>query len=98
MDPGGHKLMRIVDPPPDLIIEVDVTSWSVDRFPIFAAFGAREVWRYDGTRVNIFRLDGGGYVEAESSGILPPLTGHKPRDSLRKAGRSQASSGCSAFG
>ena len=63
------------DPPPDLIIEVDVSSPSLDRFPIFAAFGVLEVWRYDGSRVAIFRLEGGQYVEVDSSAALPPLTG-----------------------
>jgi Uma2 family endonuclease len=36
-----------VDPPPDLVIEVDVTSNSVPRPPIFAALGIPEVWRID---------------------------------------------------
>jgi Uma2 family endonuclease len=36
-----------VDPPPDLVIEVDVTSSSVPRLPIFAALGIPEVWRID---------------------------------------------------
>jgi len=36
-----------VDPPPDLVIEVDVTSSSVPRLPIFAALGILEVWRID---------------------------------------------------
>jgi len=72
---GGRDVDPAVDPPPDLIIEVDVTSSSLDRFPVFAAFGVPEVWRYDGTRVAIFRLEGARYVEVESSGALPPLTG-----------------------
>jgi len=36
-----------VDPPPDLVIEVDVTASSVPRLPIFAALGIPEVWRID---------------------------------------------------
>jgi Uma2 family endonuclease len=36
-----------VDPPPDLIIEVDITSSSVPRLPIFAALGVPEIWRID---------------------------------------------------
>ncbi len=72
---GGRDVDPAVDPPPDLLIEVDVTSSSLMRFPIFAAFGVPEVWRYDGTRVAIFRLQGGQYVEVASSGALPPLSG-----------------------
>ena len=33
------------DPPPDLVIEVDVTHSSVPRMPIYAALGVPEVWR-----------------------------------------------------
>jgi Uma2 family endonuclease len=36
-----------IDPPPDLVIEVDITSSSVPRLPIFAALGIPEVWRID---------------------------------------------------
>ena len=64
-----------VDPLPDLIIEIDISRSSLPRFPIFAAFGVAEVWRYDGERVSIWRLQAGRYVEAESSTALPPLTG-----------------------
>jgi Uma2 family endonuclease len=35
-----------VDPPPDLVIEVDITRSSLDKFPIYAALGVPEVWRY----------------------------------------------------
>lgn len=71
----GREVDLALDPPPDLIIEVDITSPSLPRFPIFAAFGVPEVWRYDGARVTIFRLESQRYVEAEHSTALPPLTG-----------------------
>ncbi len=64
----------MIDPPPDLVIEIDVTSPSLPRSPIFAAVGVPEVWRYDGSRVQFFKLDGGQYVEVEHSLALPPLT------------------------
>lgn len=32
------------DPPPDLIIEVDVTSPSLNKLPIYAALGVTEIW------------------------------------------------------
>ncbi len=70
----GRRADPAVDPPPDLIIEVDVTSLSLNRFPIFAAFGVPEVWRYDGSRVAIHHLEQGRYVEAASSLAFPPLT------------------------
>ena len=64
-----------VDPPPDLSIEVDITRGSLNRFPIFAAVGIPEVWRFDGNRVAIFRLENRAYVEAANSPSFPAVTG-----------------------
>ena len=63
-----------VDPPPDLVIEIDITRSSLDRFPIFADFGVPEVWRYDGTRLTMFRLANGVYQEHEISAAFPGVT------------------------
>lgn len=35
-----------VDPPPDLVVEVDISSNSIDRMQIYAAMGVPEVWRW----------------------------------------------------
>jgi Uma2 family endonuclease len=53
---GEDEIDPNVDPPPDLVIEVDITSPSLDRLPIYAHFGVPEVWRYDGERVIIYEL------------------------------------------
>ena len=45
---GKGRIDLTVDPPPDLVIEVDITSPSLDRLPIYARLGVPEVWRYDG--------------------------------------------------
>jgi Uma2 family endonuclease len=45
-----------VDPPPDLAIEVDITSSSVNRMAIYAELRVPEVWRYDGQRVTMLEL------------------------------------------
>lgn len=34
------------DPPPDLMLEVDFSSLSLDKLPIYVALGIPEVWRY----------------------------------------------------
>lgn len=64
-----------VDPAPDLVIEVDITSPSLKKFPIFAALGIAEVWRYDGERVSIWRLIGDSYRETTHSQQLPIASG-----------------------
>ncbi|MCP9496235.1 MAG: Uma2 family endonuclease [Pyrinomonadaceae bacterium MAG19_C2-C3] len=71
---GRDELDFTVDPPPDLVIEIDITHPSLPKFPIFAAFGVPEVWRYDGERVEIFMLNASEYVKAENSLCLSVLT------------------------
>jgi Uma2 family endonuclease len=71
---GKPRIDLSVDPPPDLVIEVDITSPTLDKFPIYARLGVHEVWRYDGTRATIFLLKEGEYVEAGESVALPSLT------------------------
>ncbi len=63
------------DPPPDLVFEVDLTSSSLSKFPIYARIGVPEVWRYEGRRMAVFVLGGEGYAEAAESGVFPSLTG-----------------------
>jgi Uma2 family endonuclease len=63
-----------VDPPPDLVIEIDISSPSLNKFPIYAQIGVPEVWRHDGTALTIFTLDSGEYRVQEASRALPDLT------------------------
>lgn len=71
---GKPRLGLSLDPPPDLVIEVAITSPSLDKFPLYARTGIPEVWRHDGERLAIFELRGGEYVEVAGSKVLPPLT------------------------
>jgi Uma2 family endonuclease len=63
-----------VDPPPDLVIEIDLTNSSLNKLPIYAAVSVPEVWRYQGGQVQILRREGEQYREVEQSLVLPPLT------------------------
>lgn len=72
---GKKRLDLTVDPPPDLVIEVDITSPSLAKFPIYARLGVPEVWRYDGETLSIHRLtEDAGYAEIQRSAVLPLLT------------------------
>jgi Uma2 family endonuclease len=46
-----------VDPPPDLAIEVDVTSSSLNKMSIYATLGVREIWRLDNGVLRFHILD-----------------------------------------
>ncbi len=63
-----------VHPPPDLVIEVDITNDSRIKFPVFSALRIPEVWRYDGETVAIHVLKGDAY-ERSTSLAFPGLDG-----------------------
>src|SRR5262245_419860 len=71
---GKATIDLIIDPPPDIVIEVDITSDSLDKFPIFAGLGIPEVWHYDDEMVTIYKLQGDHYVKAKYSPTFPLLT------------------------
>ncbi len=71
---GKRDVNLTVDPPPDLVIEVDVTNPSVPKLPIYAEFGVPEIWRYDGSAMRILILDAGTCVEAVHSRVLPGVS------------------------
>lgn len=62
------------DPPPDLVVEVHITSPSASKLPIYARLGVPEVWRHDGSRLAILGLgredEGPEYVEISRSNLL----------------------------
>jgi Uma2 family endonuclease len=82
---GKRRIDLDVDPPPDVVVEVDITTESLRKFPIYAAFGVPEIWRYDGKQARIYRLTGQGYVEATSSLSFPCLTAHAMTEFLEQS-------------
>lgn len=63
------------DPPPDVVVEIDLHHDSISKFPIYAALGVPEFWRYDGNILTIHHLIEGRYQPSEASESLPLLTG-----------------------
>jgi Uma2 family endonuclease len=71
---GKMKLELPEDPPPDLTIEVDISSTSLNRMGIFAAIGIPEVWRFDGDQFSVHLLQANGeYTPSSSSLSFPAL-------------------------
>lgn len=63
------------DVPPDLVIEVDESSKSSEKFAIYAAFGIKEFWRYDQNQLKIYELDEfSNYREISQSIAFPILS------------------------
>lgn len=69
------------DPPPDLVVEVDYTSASIDRLSIYLALGVPEVWRYDEPVMQIYQLQDNVYIPCDVSPTFRnlPLNTEIPR-------------------
>jgi Uma2 family endonuclease len=62
------------DPPLDLAIEIEVSRSVLDRLAIYAAFGIREVWRFNGETLRVYLPQPDGtYQASESSAAFPFL-------------------------
>ncbi|MEH2394022.1 MAG: Uma2 family endonuclease [Nostoc sp.] len=68
---GKQTLNLENDPPPDLAIEIDITSSSVNKLGIYSALGVTELWRYDGQNLKFYQLVDGQYVECKFSIAFP---------------------------
>lgn len=82
---GKDRIDLAVDPPPDLVIEIDIISPSFSKLPIYAQIGVPEVWRYDGERLKILVLDESDYMETAESAVFPPVTSHVLSDFVEKS-------------
>jgi Uma2 family endonuclease len=68
---GKNRLDMSIDPPPDLAIEIDLTSRTqLDNYQIL---GVPELWRYARRGLQINVLQGGQYVESDSSPTFPDI-------------------------
>ena len=64
----------LVDPPPDLVVEVEITKSAISKLKLFAAMGVPEIWRHDGTQLTMLAKSDGGYQPIASSIGLPGLS------------------------
>ena len=83
--PGKSTMDLETDPPPDLVIEIDISRSSIDKAAIYARVGVPEVWRYDGHELHMARLDHGDYIRIERSAALPKLTANVLTELLKKS-------------
>jgi len=71
---GKRRIELPRDPPPDLVIEVGITSPSIDKMGLYSAMGVAEVWWYDAASLRFFALEGGKYSTRAESAVSPGLT------------------------
>lgn len=68
---GRDRLNFETDPPPDLAIEIDITSRTA--FDNYEVLGIREFWKYDGKQMQINVLREGKYITTQTSDIFPQI-------------------------
>lgn len=71
---GKRQLDLSVDPPPDIVVEVDLSTDSLGKFSLYATLEVPELWRYDGVLFEMYHLVGAQYQEAHTSRAFPFLT------------------------
>jgi len=71
---ADHEVDLAVDPPPDLVVEVDITHTDIQKNDLYASLGVPEFWRFNGHQWTIFRLVEGGYEECDRSPTFPLVT------------------------
>lgn len=62
------------NPPPDLVVEIDITTDSIGKLRIWAGLGVPEIWRFDGKVFHFYELVDGKYAEMPGSKCIPGLT------------------------
>jgi Uma2 family endonuclease len=68
---GKQRIDLTVDPPPDLAVEIDITSRT--RFDNYRILGVRELWRFDGEKLEINVLQDGEYIQLQESPHFPGI-------------------------
>lgn len=68
---GLNRINLETDPPPDLAIEIDITSRT--KFNNYEALNVPELWRWNGTILEINVLVDGKYIQSENSRIFPNI-------------------------
>lgn len=70
---GQKRLDMDRDPPPDLVVEIDLTSSSENSWQVYADLGVPEVWIYNGSQFRIKRLENQRYVDCDRSLAFPSV-------------------------
>jgi Uma2 family endonuclease len=68
---GKKRLNLEIDPPPELAIEIDITSRT--QFNNYQELGVAELWRYNGKKIEINILQSGKYIQSGTSLAFPNL-------------------------
>jgi len=82
---AGKKIDLQQDPPPDLVVEIDITHTDIDKLQLYTSLGVPEFWRYNGRLWRIYQLQAGQYREVESSPTFPFVSKERLYEFLNQA-------------
>jgi Uma2 family endonuclease len=83
----GKKIKLGEYPPPDLVVEVDVTTSVIDRLAIYAAIGFPEIWQFTNGEIIIHLLQQDRhYAVVGKSAALPMISVEKLVEHLERYG------------
>jgi len=71
---AGRAIDLSVDPPPDLVVEVDINHTDIDKNALYAAMGVPEFWPFNGRVWRIYQLQSGEYGECDRSPTFPAVS------------------------
>ena len=69
----GRNVDFSKDPPPDLVVEVDITHTDIEKNAFYSSLGVPEFWRFNGKILRIYQLCDRVYVEVEVSPTFPKV-------------------------
>ncbi|MEO1144616.1 MAG: Uma2 family endonuclease [Cyanobacteria bacterium J06638_22] len=81
----GRSVNLENDPPPDLVVEVDITHTDINKLRFYASMGVPEFWRYNGETWRIYQLQGDRYTETDTSPTFPKVPKVKLYEFLAEA-------------
>ena len=85
------------DPPPDIVVEIDITNESLSKFPIYAALSVPEIWRYDGRVMQFYALTHDAYRVISDSQFFPGLIPAMLADALEQSKTAGQTAALAAF-
>jgi Uma2 family endonuclease len=81
----GRDVDFTQDPPPDLVVEVDITHTDIQKNQFYSRLGVPEFWRFDGKYLKIYQLQDTVYVEVDRSPTFPQMPKEWLYDFLNQA-------------
>ncbi len=68
---GKLQINLEIDPPPDLVVEVDLTHSFINKLSVYAQLKVPEIWQYKNDKITIYVLNDESYQESEESLAFP---------------------------